>query len=71
MIPGSVIFLFKFEAIIAPRDSESVFKWIESSSWFKSYEADKRHDDKPVNEVEDILDEELDFVINSIDNLIQ
>lgn len=44
--------------IIAPRDSESVFKWIESSGRFKSHESDKCLSDKPTSEVEDILDQE-------------
>ena len=48
--------------IIAPRESESVLKWIESSGRFKSHESDKYHQDKPTNEVEELLDpeEELD-----------
>ncbi len=48
--------------IIAPRDSESVFKWIKSSGRFKSDESDEYHEDKPTNEVEELLDpdEELD-----------
>lgn len=44
--------------IIAPRDSESVFKWIESSGRFKPHESDKCLSDEPTSEVEDILDQE-------------
>ncbi len=44
--------------IIAPRDSESVFKWIVSSGRFKSHESDKYNEDKSIDEIEDILDQE-------------
>ncbi|MGB3650265.1 MAG: DUF3134 family protein [Rivularia sp. (in: cyanobacteria)] len=48
--------------IIAPRDSESVFKWIVSSGRFKSHEPDdKCHDNKAANELEELLDHEVEL----------
>lgn len=44
--------------IIAPRDSESVFKWIKSSGRFKPHESDKCRDNKAADELEDILEQE-------------
>lgn len=45
-------------SIIAPRDSESIFNWIQSTGRFKSNEPDLYHDDKPTNEIEELIDEE-------------
>jgi hypothetical protein len=45
-------------AIIAPRKNESLFKWIQSTGRFKSYESDKYQDNKAADELEDILEPE-------------
>ncbi|BAU66344.1 hypothetical protein STA3757_37480 [Stanieria sp. NIES-3757] len=52
-------------SIIAPREDESIFRWIQSTGRFKPYESDKYHDHKAIDEFEDLLsqDEELDLEV--------
>lgn len=49
-------------AIIAPRENESLFRWIKSTGRFLPHQSDKFHDEKQTDDLEDILDqdEELD-----------
>ncbi len=50
-------------SIIAPRENESLFRWIKSTGRFMPSQSDRFSDDKETNELEDILaedEEELD-----------
>ena len=49
-------------SIIAPRENESLFRWIKSTGRFMPHQSVPFHNDKETNELEDILDrdEELD-----------
>lgn len=45
-------------SIIAPRENESLFRWIKSTGRFISNNSDRFDDDKGTEELEDILDQE-------------
>ena len=45
-------------AIIAPRENESLFRWIKSTGRFMPRKSDILHDDKGTDELEDILKQE-------------
>ncbi|WP_319422962.1 DUF3134 family protein [Pleurocapsa sp. FMAR1] len=45
-------------SIIAPRENESLFRWIKSTGRFMPYQSDKFHDHKRTDELEDILNED-------------
>jgi hypothetical protein len=45
-------------AIIAPRENESLFRWIKSTGRFLPHQSDKFHDDKETNDLEDLLDQD-------------
>lgn len=50
-------------SIIAPRENESLFRWIKSTGRFMPSQSDKFNDSREIDELEDILDqdeEELD-----------
>ena len=49
-------------SIIAPRENESLFRWIKSTGRFMPRQSDSFHDDKEINELEEILaeDEEVE-----------
>jgi hypothetical protein len=50
-------------SIIAPRENESLFRWIKSTGRFMPSQSNKFDDQKETNELEDILDydqEEID-----------
>ena len=50
-------------SIIAPRENESLFRWIKSTGRFMPSQSDRFSSDKEMNELEDILaeDEEKDL----------
>lgn len=41
--------------IIAPREKESIFEWIESTGRFESYQPHESHDDVVTEELEEII----------------
>lgn len=45
-------------AIIAPRENESLFRWIKSTGRFMPSQSDKFNDDRVKDELEAILDED-------------
>ncbi|MEY2832069.1 MAG: hypothetical protein RLZZ574_1327 [Cyanobacteriota bacterium] len=45
-------------AIIAPRENESLFRWIKSTGRFMPYQSDKFNDSKETDELADILDQD-------------
>ncbi len=45
-------------AIIAPRDGESLYRWIKSTGRFMPSQSDHFSDEKETNELEDILSED-------------
>ncbi len=45
-------------SIIAPRENESLFRWIKSTGRFMPNKSDSFHDDKGTDELENILDQE-------------
>ncbi len=45
-------------AIIAPRENESLFRWIKSTGLFMPSQSDRFNDDRLKNELEAILDED-------------
>jgi hypothetical protein len=45
-------------AIIAPRENESLFRWIKSTGRFMPHQSDKFHDQKEIDELEDLLDQD-------------
>ncbi|MGL5807670.1 MAG: DUF3134 family protein [Xenococcaceae cyanobacterium] len=48
-------------SIIAPREDESIFRWIKSTGRFIPRESNRFNEDKATDELEDLLDqEELD-----------
>lgn len=44
--------------IIAPRENESLFRWIKSTGRFMPSHSERFHDDMMTNELEIILDQE-------------
>lgn len=47
--------------IIAPRNNESIFRWIQSTGRFKSREIVQEYEPIDTNELEELLDEEEDL----------
>ena len=45
-------------AIIAPRENESLFRWIKSTGRFMPSQSDRFNDDRVKDELEAILDED-------------
>ena len=45
-------------SIIAPRENESLFRWIKSTGRFMPHKSDILYDDKGTDELEDILNQE-------------
>lgn len=45
-------------SIIAPRENESLLRWLKSTGRFISNNSDRFDDDKGTEELEDILDQE-------------
>ena len=44
-------------SIIAPRENESLFRWIKSTGRFMPSQSNIFHEDREINELEDILAE--------------
>ncbi len=45
-------------SIIAPREDESIFRWIQRTGRFIPREPNRCNDDKATDELEDLLDQE-------------
>ncbi|MCC0175456.1 DUF3134 family protein [Waterburya agarophytonicola K14] len=45
-------------SIIAPRENESLFMWIKSTGRFMPYQSDRFVDDKTIDELDDILNDD-------------
>lgn len=45
-------------SIIAPREDESIFRWIQRNGRFIPRESSRCNDDKAADELEDLLDQE-------------